>query len=872
MMREAEHVMTALIHYSREALKDAQTRTTVILLAAITVTVLLFGANYTGFLSTFNLVNIVVQTAVISVVAFGMTALIVTKGIDLSVGSSVAFAGMVGALALDRTGSVPLAFFAVLVAALSVAAINGLLVAFLRINPFMATLGMMALAQGAAISLTSGASIPVADRPLLVLGRESAFGIPYAIIAALAALLLFAVVMNKTLLGRWMFAVGGNLRAAAASGVPVRLVQFLAYLLVGVTVALGTLITMGRSGSAQPMAGSGLEFSAITAAVIGGARLAGGRGSVGATLLGSIFVGVLSSGLSFAGVGQPMIYVYTGLLTIVAVIIAQKDVIENIRINVSYAVNTFRALKARRGLHVENVTSASEHHSLRIRDIRKSFSGVAALKGINVKVVSGEVVALMGENGAGKSTLVKVIAGNHPPTKGTLEIDDTPIVFAGPEDARKAGIAVIHQHFTLVPDLTVAQNLFLNQEIRYGRFGPLNRRRMNHKAQQLLDELGMSFHSKDTVADLTVGQRQMIEIVRAVQDDAWLVIMDEPTSALSNREREHLYELIERLRARNTAIIYISHKMDEIYHLCSRAVVLRDGALVGDVSLEQTPSHELVSLMVGRSVSAVYSHAAAAVGDVVIDVQDVSDGGRLLDATLSVRAGEVLGLVGLMGAGRTELLRTIAGLSSVSRGRIEVMGADVRGVSLHKLSKRGLAFVPEDRHTEGIFPEMSVGANMSLLWLRHTMRLGWLRRRHEARKVLELMERMGVRPNNPSVQIQNLSGGNQQKVVLGRWLALEPSVILLDDPTRGVDVGAKAEIHALVAEFKARGAAVIVTSSEIPEVLSVADRIVVMRAGLTVAEYERGVSEEEVMQAAFGYEGEQLLDQAAENVSGEVQV
>lgn len=854
--------MKALMQNSRQLLKDAQTRTTAILLVAIIVTVLLFGMNYTGFLSPFNLVNIVVQTSVISVVAFGMTALIVTKGIDLSVGSSVAFSGMVGALTLNATESVPLAFFGVLSAALTVAAINGFLVAFLRINPFMATLGMLALAQGAAVALTGGTSIPVTERPLLALGRESAFGVPYAIIAALTALLTIAILMNKTLLGRWLFAVGGNMRAATASGVPVRLVQFSAYLLVGVTVALGTLITMGRSGSAQPMAGSGLEFSAITAAVIGGARLAGGRGSVGATLLGSIFVGVLSSGLSFAGVGQPMIYVYTGLLTIVAVVVAQQDVIENIRLNISYAVNTFKARQTRSGRQDSNATETSELHKLNICGIRKSFSGVEVLKGIDFDVSSGEVVALMGENGAGKSTLVKVVAGNYPPSAGRLEIDEKPVIFAGPEDARKAGIAVIHQHLTLVPDLTVAQNLFLNQEMRYGSVGPLNRRRMDREAQRLLDELDMSFRSTDKVADLAVGQRQMIEIVRAVQDEAWLVIMDEPTSALSSREREHLYELIGKLRARNTAIIYISHKMDEIYHLCSRAIVLRDGALVDDVPLDKTPSHELVSMMVGRNVEDVYSHAETKTGEVLINVQDVSDGDRLQAANLRVRAGEVVGLVGLMGAGRTELLRTIAGLSAATTGRIEVMGEDVRGVSLHRLSQRGVAFVPEDRQDEGFFPEMTVGSNMSLLWLRHHMRMGWLKRRDEIRMVKELMKRMGVRPDNPKSLIQNLSGGNQQKVVLGKWLALDPTVLLLDDPTRGVDVGAKSEIHALVAELKAKGAAVVVTSSEIPEVLSVADRIVVMRAGLTVSEHDRGVTEEEIMQEAFGHKGEKLSKQA----------
>lgn len=854
--------MTAFIASVRDALKESQTRTTAILLVAITLTVLVFGTNYTGFLSTFNLVNIAVQTAVISVVAFGMTSLIITRGIDLSVGSSLAFSGIVGGMVLQGSQSPVLAFGAILLAALTVAAINGFLVAVLRVNPFMATLGMMALAQGAAISLSGGAAISTDSDAVLALGRESLLGVPYAIIVTFIGLAAFVVLMKKTLLGRWFFTVGGNRKAAAASGVPTKTVEFTAFLLVGVVVALGAVITMGRTGSAQPMAGLSLEFSAITAAVIGGARLAGGRGSMGATLLGSIFVGVLASGLSFAGVSQSMIYVYTGLLTILAVIVAQRDVIENIRVNISYALNTLRARQARRGLQSTEADVNRDSHTLAVRDLRKSFGGVKALTGVSFEISSREIVALMGENGAGKSTLVKIVAGNYQPTEGQLLIDGNPVIFAGPEDARKAGIAVIHQHFTLVPDLTVAQNLFLNQELRYGRVGPLNRKKMDRKAQELLDDLAMSFLATDVVADLSVGQRQMIEIVRAVQDDAWLVIMDEPTSALSSREREHLYDLIEKLRQRDTAIIYISHKMDEIYHLCSRAVVLRDGALIGDVPLEETAPDALVSMMVGRDVETVYSHSHSELGEVRVRVDGVDDGGRLRQANLTVRSGEVVGLVGLMGAGRTELLRAIAGLSPVERGEVEVLGQSVKGVSLHTLSKRGLAFVPEDRHEEGIFPEMTVGANMSLLWLRRNALAGWLRRRPEKNAVAELMKRMGVRPNNPSIHIQNLSGGNQQKVVLGKWLALDPTVILLDDPTRGVDVGAKAEIHSLVADYKAKGAAVVMTSSEIPEVISVADRIVVMRAGMTVSEHSRGVTEEELMQEAFGHKGEQLLDEA----------
>ncbi len=839
-------------------LRDDQNRTTVILVTAIIVATVVLGLLFPGFLSPFNLSNIAVQTAVISLIAFGMTGVIIVRGIDLSVGSSLALASVVGASVLTATSNVALTVIAILATAIAVAAFNGFLISVLRVNAFMATLGMFALARGAAISISGGNAVPVTDPALLFLGRESILGIPVSVLVTLVVLVAFWFLLRRTLLGRWFFAVGGNENAAVASGVPTKTVTLLAFVLVGVVVGLGALLTIGRTGSAQPMAGLGLEFSAITAAVIGGASLAGGRGSMVSTFLGSIFVGLLSSGLSFAGVDQSTIYVSTGLLTVLAVIVSQREVLREIRENARFMANSLRS----RSFRKQHSTGGAERPvpgRLDVVDVRKVFSGVAALKGVSFDLVPGEIVALMGENGAGKSTLVKVLAGNHQPTTGHIAIDGSPVTLAGPEDARKLGIAVIHQHFSLVPELDVAQNMFLGQELRLGRFGPLRRRAMRKATQELLVELEMPFNASDTVSSLSVGHRQMIEIVRAVREDAWLVIMDEPTSALSSRERDHLYELIERLKARNTAILYISHKMDEIYHLCSRAVVMRDGLVVGAPSLDDTDSAALVSMMVGRELAEMSYSPTGEPGAPLVVIDSIADGRRLNDASLVVRSGEVVGLVGLMGSGRTELIQAIAGLNKPTDGTVQVFDRPVERRSLNELSLDGLAYVPEDRHHDGIFPEMSVAENMSLLWLRRNARMGLLPQRAERDLVAEMKSRLSVRPDDPAIRIKNLSGGNQQKVVLGKWLALDPRLILLDDPTRGVDVGAKAEIHALIADFTAKGAGVVVTSSEIPEVLALADRVIVLRDGVTVAEHPGGVTEERVMQDAFGEEGERLV-------------
>lgn len=840
-------------------MNSTSVRSAAILVAAIAAAIAFFGVQTDGFVVPSNLINIVQQTAVISLVAFGMTVVIVNRGIDLSVGSSLALAGVLGAKALQASGGSTLVAVTVVIGtAAVVGAVNGLLVAVLRVNAFMATLGMYALAGGAAISLSKGAATPIANAAILWLGSGTLLGIPVPALVAFLGLALFYVLMRRTILGRWFYAQGGHRGSAIASGIPVRRVEFLAYVIAGLVVGLGSLVTMGRLSSAQPLAGSGLEFSAITAAIIGGTSLKGGRGDVVNTFLGSIFVGVVSAGLSFLGVDQAMIYVSTGSLIVVAVLVSQREVLQSFGDRMAQLRHLSRP-----GLITREPTERDESqrtdtetaptgHRLGVEQIEKKFPGVTALRSVSFEIESGEVVALLGENGAGKSTLVKILAGNYQPTAGKILLDGVQAHFSDPDASQRSGIAVIHQHFTLVPDLTVAENLFLGNEPKRGMFGPVRRRLMRSRAAELLDELSIPCSPDALVATLSVGHRQMIEIAKAVHAQAWLVIMDEPSSALSSRERERLYEFVERLKNRNTAILYISHKMDEIYQLASRAVVLRDGQLVGAPQLAAVAPRELVSMMVGRDIETVFPYAAAEVGNPCLVVRNASDGGVLRDASLEVRAGEVVGLVGLMGSGRSELMRLIMGLSPIERGDIEVLGHEGSGRTVAENASLGVAFVPEDRHVEGIFPDLSVADNISLLWLRNNSRFGWLPQSRQRKMVGDTIEELRVRPASPWREIRFLSGGNQQKVVLGRWLSLSPRLVLLDDPTRGVDVGAKSEIHALVAELKRQGVGVLLTSSETPEVLGVADRLVVMRQGKTVAAYDRGVSEEQVMSQAFG--------------------
>ncbi|MGH6858709.1 MAG: ATP-binding cassette domain-containing protein, partial [Phyllobacterium sp.] len=802
--------------------------------------VAIFGWIDPRFLSTGHLLSIAQQSAVIALVSFAMTGVIIARGIDISVGSNLAFSGVVAGLVYTATGSAGWSILAAIGGGSAIGLLNGGLIGFAGISPFIATLATMAFARGLALSLSGASSIAVADPVILFAGRETIGLIPVSVIIAAICLGAWWFVLKRTVYGRWIYAVGGNAEAARASLVPVSLVRISIYLIAGATAGLGAVLTIGRLGSAQPLAGTGLEFTAITAAIIGGTKLSGGRGSIWGTAVGALLLGVINTGLSFLQVPQIIIYFVTAGLILVAVLTSQPESITSL----------FRHRGRKAGPAApESSAAAIEKHSIALRGIGKIFPGVKALDGVSFTLSAGEVVGLAGENGAGKSTLVKCISGLHRPDEGEILIDGAPVQFHSPNDAK--GISVIHQHFSLSPDLTVAENLFIGHEPRT-RLGLLDRALMRRRSKAIMDELALDIDVEAELRTLSVGRQQMVEIARAVLSDAWFFIMDEPTSALSNRERDQLYELIARLKARGAAILYISHKMEEIFSQCDRVVVLRDGRFIGERRTHATSEAEIVSMMVGRDVGDIFPYLEVTIGGTAIDVSDVSDGKLLKSATLSVRQGEIVALAGLMGSGRSEVLRLIAGLATMHGGAIHIFGRPQAGGDTRAANRAGIVYIPEDRHLEGFVGTMSIRDNLSLAWIRGNSPFGLLKPRRIAALARDLIGSLGVRPAQPGKITTELSGGNQQKVVIGKWLATGPKIILLDEPTRGVDVGAKSELHHLIARLKADGAAILMVSSELPEVLGVADRIVVMSEGRSVGTLMRGATEEDVMALAFG--------------------
>jgi rhamnose transport system ATP-binding protein len=487
---------------------------------------------------------------------------------------------------------------------------------------------------------------------------------------------------------------------------------------------------------------------------------------------------------------------------------------------------------------------------LAVAGIEKSFPGVRALSGVSFEVAPGEVHALLGENGAGKSTLIKIMSGVYQPDAGTIHVDGRPLRLDSPDDARRAGIATIYQELLLFRDLTVAENVFMGHAPR--RRGQLDWKAMTAKTEALLASLEIAdLAPSRTAGSLSVGNRQRVEILRALSHDPRLLIMDEPTAALTEYDVTRLFDIVRRLKSRGVGIIYISHRMDEIFQLADRVTVLRDGAQVGTRLVAETSSAELVQMMVGRQIESLFPKVAAPVGAPVLEVRDLVRRPMTRRISLTVRAGEILGLAGLVGSGRSELAQTIFGVTPAESGQILVSGEPVQIRSPGRARALGIAYVPEDRATQGLVRPMNVRENFSLASLAQVSRFGFIDSAAETRLAETGVTRFRVRTGSLDQVVGRLSGGNQQKIVLGKWLANRPKLLILDEPTRGIDVGAKAEIHRLMCELAAQGLAILMISSELPEVLGMSDRVLVMREGRLVAEFSRAEATPEAVGAAM---------------------
>jgi len=499
--------------------------------------------------------------------------------------------------------------------------------------------------------------------------------------------------------------------------------------------------------------------------------------------------------------------------------------------------------------------TASMPPLLELRDVHKSFAAVHALRGVSIELHAGEVHGLAGENGAGKSTIVRTIGGEHRPDTGEVLVDGQPVVFGGPRDAQRHGIAVIHQEPTQFPDLTVAENVFMGrQPLR--SFRRIDRAAMNRRAAELFSSLGVPIEPGRVTRGLSIADQQIIEIGKALSAEARIIVMDEPTAALSTVEAERLFRVAGRLAENGAALLFISHRLEEMYAICQRVTVLRDGALVTTAPIADLDRDTLVRSMVGRPVSQLYPERDAEAGDTALVVEGLTRAGVFADVSFQVRRGEIVGLAGLVGSGRSEVARAIFGVDQLDRGVVTVAGKRLRAGDPKAAIEAGVAMVPEDRREQGLILDLSIERNATLPRLGAVSRWGVMSRAKERSTARTWAQRLGVKHAKLSDPVATLSGGNQQKVVLGKWLATEPVVLIVDEPTRGIDVGAKVEVHALLSELAASGIAVLMISSELSEVLGMADRVLVMHEGRLTAELSTAdATEENVLRAATGDAG-----------------
>jgi inositol transport system ATP-binding protein len=463
--------------------------------------------------------------------------------------------------------------------------------------------------------------------------------------------------------------------------------------------------------------------------------------------------------------------------------------------------------------------------------VRKEFPGVVALDDVTFRLKRGSVHALMGENGAGKSTLMKILAGIYHPDKGTVQLKGVDIRLESPLDALENGIAMIHQELNLMSPMTVAENIWIRRE-PLNRFGFVDHREMNRKTAELFNRLNITIHPETRVGELSVANRQMVEIAKAVSYESDVLIMDEPTSALTEREVEHLFQIIRSLRDQGIGIVYITHKMSELFEIADEFSVFRDGKYIGTHASTDVTRDDIIRMMVGREITQMFPKEDVPLGEVVLSVKNLTLDGVFRDVSFDVRAGEILGVAGLVGSGRSNVAETIFGVTPASSGTIEIDGKPVSITSPTEAIRNRMAFLTEDRKDTGCLLILSVLENMQLAVLQDRfVSKGFVTQADLTAECEEMCRKLRVKTPNLAERIENLSGGNQQKVLIGRWMLTNPRILILDEPTRGIDVGAKAEIHRLVTEMTRNGVAVIMISSEMPEVLGMSDRVMVMHEG-----------------------------------------
>jgi len=491
---------------------------------------------------------------------------------------------------------------------------------------------------------------------------------------------------------------------------------------------------------------------------------------------------------------------------------------------------------------------------LQMRNVSKSFPGVKALEDVSLDAYSGEVLALLGENGAGKSTLMKILSGVYNMDSGSIIMQGSTVDIRNIKDAEKLGIAIIHQELSLLPNLSIWENIFLGNEVFSGLTRRINKKVLKEKSQILLNDIGFNIDVDILVKNLNVGEKQLIEIAKALSKNSKVIIMDEPTTALTDVETANLFRVISKLKSENMGIVYISHRMDEIFKICDRITVLRDGKCIGDVKTKDITKDDLISMMVGRKLEEQFPYRESPKSDTILRVENLCFGGKVCNVSFSSKGGEILGISGLMGSGRTELAKTIFGEYKKTSGKVFVDNEEVNIRSPKDSIEKGICYLSEDRKKEGLILGMSVGENMTLANLKkYENGAKRINKVKESKSIEEYIKKLSIKTPSAHQLIKYLSGGNQQKVILAKWLLLAPEVLIIDEPTRGIDVGAKKEIYEVLNKLKSMGKSIIMISSDITEILGICDRIIVMHEGSISGELSREeASQEIIMKYAVG--------------------
>ena len=801
------------------------------------------------FFTVESITNIIRQSSVMIILAMGMTFVILMGSIDLSVGSNIAISGVVTAIVINATGGTTIwsAILGIVVAIATSTAfglLNGVLVGRFKINSFMATMATQFIGRGLTLFLTNGTRIVVSNETFNALGNAiipiGGFGFPAMAFVMIPVVIVSILILERSRFGRMTYAAGGNPLAAIASGINYRVQSVKVFGFMGLLCGIATIITIGRASSAQPTAGQGIEFDVITAVVLGGISLAGGKGSIKNTLLGTLIISVLYLGINM--IDTPIFFntIIKGAAILFAIIINDSKL---------YKWNMISRKDSEKMSSAKN--ALSKEHTLVLKNVSKYFPGVQALKDVTFEIKSGQVHAIAGENGAGKSTLIKILSGVYRMDDGEILLDGQPIQILSPSDAKKAGISVIYQELALVPELSVPQNVYLGKEQTLRFRALLNIKEMRNNTKKILSTFNLSLDMNQKVSSLAVGKQQMVEIAKAVSEDSWIVVMDEPTSAISEADKQVLFQMIQDLKAQGVAIVYITHRMQEIFEIADEVTVLRDGKHIVTVPVNQIAEKQLIRYMVDRDLKDIFSRERTSLSDVVLRVENLYKKGVFEPISFEVRAGEVLGMGGLIGAGRTEICRCIFGLDPYDGGEIYLNGKKVEIKSPSDALGKGIAYVSEDRRMEGIFPDLNVKNNITMATLREISRHGFVDHSRETALAHEYIEKLRIKTSSDMTLIGNLSGGNQQKACLAKMMCKHPKIMILDEPTRGIDVGAKAEIHKLIEGLAKEGIAIILISSELPELIGSSDRIVVLFEGLATAMIgAENFSQEEIMKYA----------------------